>query len=176
MKASDVSRSYCPLLSFWETTTQFFQLQREAFSTHMSHWALTISWSETEYWMSAVHRGPVSHGETELWKLITTQWDEWFNRSVARELTSPSGDGLIDKITMELKQGPSTRVSQRTLSFGDTLCESDGSPDSSVGKESTCNAGDPGSIPGSGRSLVCIESDMGSQRVRHDWATSTRKW
>ena len=28
----------------------------------------------------------------------------------------------------------------------------DGFPDSSVGKESTCNAGDPGSIPGSGRS------------------------
>ena len=27
-----------------------------------------------------------------------------------------------------------------------------GSPDSSVGKESTCNAGDRGSIPGSGRS------------------------
>ena len=27
-----------------------------------------------------------------------------------------------------------------------------GLPDSSVGKESTCNAGDPGSIPGSGRS------------------------
>ena len=27
-----------------------------------------------------------------------------------------------------------------------------GSPDSSVAKESTCNAGDPGSIPGSGRS------------------------
>ena len=27
-----------------------------------------------------------------------------------------------------------------------------GFPDSSVGKESSCNAGDPGSIPGSGRS------------------------
>ena len=27
-----------------------------------------------------------------------------------------------------------------------------GFPDNSVGKESTCNAGDPGSIPGSGRS------------------------
>ena len=27
-------------------------------------------------------------------------------------------------------------------------------PDSSAGKESTCNAGDPGSIPGSGRSPV----------------------
>ena len=28
-----------------------------------------------------------------------------------------------------------------------------GFPDGSVGKESACNAGDPGSIPGSGRSL-----------------------
>ena len=28
----------------------------------------------------------------------------------------------------------------------------EGFPESSVGKESTCNAGDPGSIPGSGRS------------------------
>ena len=27
-------------------------------------------------------------------------------------------------------------------------------PDSSVGKESTCNAGDPALIPGSGRSLI----------------------
>ena len=27
-----------------------------------------------------------------------------------------------------------------------------GFPDSSVGKESTCNAGDPGLVPGSGRS------------------------
>ena len=28
-----------------------------------------------------------------------------------------------------------------------------GFPDSSIGKESTCNVGDPGSIPGSGRSV-----------------------
>ena len=56
-------------------------------------------------------------------------------------------------------------------------------PDSSVGKESACNAGDPGSIPGSGRSLEKGESThssvlawrisrtiqtMGSQRVRHN--------
>ena len=32
------------------------------------------------------------------------------------------------------------------------LCLLEGFPDSSVGKESTCNAGHPGSIPGSGRS------------------------
>ena len=33
-----------------------------------------------------------------------------------------------------------------------TLCFYLGFPDSSVGKESACNPGDPGSIPGSGRS------------------------
>ena len=72
-----------------------------------------------------------------------------------------------------------------------------GSPDSSAGKESTCSAGDPGSIPGLGRSpgggrgnllqYSCLEnphgprslanySPWGSQRVRHDWVTknSTR--
>ena len=65
-----------------------------------------------------------------------------------------------------------------------------GFPEISVGKESTCNAGDPGSIPGSGRSagegkdyplqysdpensMDCIV--MGSQRVGHDSATFTFK-
>ena len=66
-----------------------------------------------------------------------------------------------------------------------------GFPDSSVGKESTCNAGDPSSVPRLGRStgkekgypLQCsglensmdhTESDSGeSQRIRHDWATFT---
>ena len=33
-----------------------------------------------------------------------------------------------------------------------TLCNVSGFPDSSVSKESACNAGDPGSIPGLGRS------------------------
>ena len=59
-----------------------------------------------------------------------------------------------------------------------------GFPGSSAGKDSTYNAGDPGSIPGLGRSagegigyplqysglenfVDCIQS-MGSQRVRHD--------
>ena len=50
-------------------------------------------------------------------------------------------------------------------------------PDSSVGKESACNAGDPGLIPGEGigyplqysgleNSMDCIV--MGSQRVGHN--------
>ena len=68
-----------------------------------------------------------------------------------------------------------------------------GFPDGSEGKASACNAGDSGLIPGSGRSpwrrkwqptpvFLPRESpwtaepgwlqSMGSQRVRHDWATS----
>ena len=61
-------------------------------------------------------------------------------------------------------------------------------PDSSVGKESTCNAGDPGSVPGLGRfpgegkgyplqysglenSLDCIVHDVA--KSRHDCVTFT---
>ena len=61
-------------------------------------------------------------------------------------------------------------------------------PSGSNGKESACNAGEPGSIPGSGRSLgqgngyplwySCLGNPMDrgawqSQRVRHDWMTNT---
>ena len=66
-----------------------------------------------------------------------------------------------------------------------------GIPGGSDGKESACNAGDLGSVPGLGRSpggvhgnphqYSCLENPMdkgdwpatviGSQRVRHDWAT-----
>ena len=76
-----------------------------------------------------------------------------------------------------------------------------GFPDSSVGKESACNAGDLGSIPGLGKSpgegigyplwYSCLENPMdrgawwahkeymGSQRVGHDWAikhSSAHSW
>ena len=61
-------------------------------------------------------------------------------------------------------------------------------PDSSVGKEFACNAGDLGSIPGLGRSpgeakgyplqYSCLENSMDcivhwSERVRHNWVTFT---
>ena len=63
-----------------------------------------------------------------------------------------------------------------------------GFPDSSIGKESAWNAGDPGSIPGSGRSagegkgyplhilawrIPWTEESMGWWRVRHHWVTFT---
>ena len=51
-------------------------------------------------------------------------------------------------------------------------------PDSSAGKESTCNAGDPRSIPGLGRAagegigyplqFFGLENSMGFQRVIHN--------
>ena len=42
-----------------------------------------------------------------------------------------------------------------------------GFPDSSVGKESTCNAGDPGSIPGSRR---CAGEEIGYP-LQYSWAS-----
>ena len=71
-----------------------------------------------------------------------------------------------------------------------------GFPDGSDSKESACSAGDPGSIPGLGRSPGegngnplqysrwripwTMEpgwlASMGSQRVGYDWATNTRGW
>ena len=59
-------------------------------------------------------------------------------------------------------------------------------PGSSAGQESSCNGADPGWIPGLERSpgegngyplqysgLENSIQSMGSQRVRHDWATFT---
>ena len=42
-----------------------------------------------------------------------------------------------------------------------------GFPNSSVGKESVCNAGDPGSIPGSGRST----GEGIGYRLQYSWAS-----
>ena len=42
-----------------------------------------------------------------------------------------------------------------------------GFPDSSVGQESACNAGDPGSIPGSGRSA----GEGIGYPLQHSWAS-----
>ena len=53
----------------------------------------------------------------------------------------------VDWISMN--KGKGKEVSHLLLSY--SLCTL-GFPDSSVGKESACNAGDPGSIPGLGRS------------------------
>ena len=45
--------------------------------------------------------------------------------------------------------------------------DTEGFPDSSVGKESACNAGDPGSTPGSGRSA----GEGKSYPLQYSWAS-----
>ena len=51
--------------------------------------------------------------------------------------------------------------------FTNLYCEILGFPDSSVGKESACIAGDPSSIPGSGR---CAGEEIG-YLWQHSWAS-----
>ena len=88
-------------------------------------------------------------------------------------------------------------VTKGTLVFiYTTIIPWDGFPGGSDGKTSVCNAGDPGSIPGLGRSLekeMATHSStlawkipwteehgmlqsMGLQRVRHDWVTLLIPW
>ena len=60
-------------------------------------------------------------------------------RFLGREDTQEPGMGTYSSILAP----PPPKAAQRSIL---------GFPDSSVGKESACNTGDPGSIPGSGRS------------------------
>ena len=53
------------------------------------------------------------------------------------------------------------------MTFETVLYYTQGFPDSSVGKESTCNAGDPSSIPGSGRSA----GEGLGYPLRYSWAS-----
>ena len=47
-----------------------------------------------------------------------------------------------------------------------------GFPGSSAGKESACNAGDPGSIPGSGRSA----GERIGYPLQYSWASLVAQW
>ena len=71
---------------------------------------------------------------------------------------SPSGHASLPFVPLET-WGCDLSVSHRqdnlwqnVVAVGSLFLSPGGFPGSSVGKESTCNAGDPGSIPGSGRS------------------------
>ena len=56
---------------------------------------------------------------------------------------------MIQNFRVDLAKGRGNVLSSDNSIYKNLRC---GFPDSSVGKESTYNAGDPGSIPGSGRS------------------------
>ena len=95
----------------------------------------------------------------------------------------------IDKISINTSWSP------KDMAHDLTILRLMGFPGGTAGKESACNAGDLGLIPGVARSpgegnsyplqysglensMDCVvhwvdPHSMGSQRVRHDWATFT---
>jgi len=124
----------------------------------------------------------------------------WFTYSLAKVFPQAKGrqrlwwgGGKDQRVLLHFKKGKRLAVlsMQPALSALVLLL---GFPGDSDGQDSACNAGDPGSIPGSGRCpwrrewlpiavLLPGESprteepgglqSMGSQRVGHDWATNT---
>ena len=72
--------------------------------------------------------------------------------AVAPDLSLSQGvaDGGTTPLGMEVRQPASLMSIQGALVFSLIFSISSGFPGSSGGKESACNAGDPGLIPGSG--------------------------
>ena len=72
------------------------------------------------------------------------------------------------KQTWNIQLGIQAGVALGRLNIsGNLIAASKGFPDSSVGKESACDTGDPGSIPGSGRSP---EEGIGYP-LQYSWAS-----
>ena len=78
---------------------------------------------------------------------------------------------MIQNFRVDLAKGRGNILSSDNSIYKNLRC---GFPDSSVSKESTYNAGDPGSIPGSGRSgegigypLQCSWASLVAQLVKN---------
>ena len=129
--------------------------------------------------VSAVHNSE-SNNCTLHWKTIYAFWELWKSSKVSNHPRS-----LSFPLHAELSLPPYPHYLQFLNYQVDFPCRV-------RGKESACNVGDLGSIPRSGRSpgeendnplqYSCLENprdrgawqSMGSQRVRHDWATFTQ--
>ena len=68
-------------------------------------------------------------------------------------LFSHSNSNYFNWITLLKAEKWQQQQTTKTKCKGSLICKYQGFPGGSAGKESACNAGDPGSIPGSGRSL-----------------------
>ena len=128
-------------------------------------------------------------------------WLNWKEPHVSHSTSLlPVGGNPIGKLRAPLCLCQWYRLARANCSmvriFFSCLLSSWWLPWNSTGRESSCNPGDPGSIPGLGRSpgemhgnplqYSCLENAMdeergglqsvGSQRVGHDWATNTHTW
>ena len=110
------------------------------------------------------HRCPNTCVWNRAWIIITTKMIPWGGITIL---------GIFGKHKLSLKVSWTGNI-ELTLSLSFS-----GLPDSSIGKESTCNAGNPCLIPGSGRSpgegkgYPLQEQSMGPQRVGQDRVTFT---
>ena len=116
-------------------------------------------------------------------QMLALQTPSWGRPKLIAQMTEP-GFGTVTLLW-------STPAHFCSLLYSSVLMWTRGFPCSSVGKESACNAGDLGSIPGSGRSpgegngnplqYSCLENPMdrgawqatvhGVAKVRHDLTT-----
>ena len=141
--------------------------------------------------MGCDQAGSAGVGMTSNWNLLLLQGellgDSYGNQTGSRwktgrhsflpwipiiPLASPAGS-LTRHQLAKLKRGFDWQLQHHNSEYR----RASGLPGSSVGKESTCNAGDPSWIPGSRRSpgegkgyplqYSGLENSMGSQRVRH---------
>ena len=143
----------------------------------------SLGFSRQEHW-SGLPFPPPMH-ESEKWK---------WRRSVVSDPQRPHGLQPTRLLRPWDFPGKSTGMGSHCLLRGICIHKADlGFHSSSDGKESACNAGDPGSIPGLGRSpgkgngyplqCSCLGNPMdrgawraivhGPPRVRHNWATTT---
>ena len=92
---------------------------------------------------------------------------------------------ILEWVAMPSSRGSSQPKDWTHISYVSCICKQ-AFPCGSAGKESACNAGDLGSIPGLGRfpgegkvyplqysGLENSIQSMGSQRIGHNWATFT---
>ena len=156
---------------------RLYHLQRIFIDGIMFHAAHYTEWSSLEGENRSLV--PCQEASVRILVLPLLLW-LWASHSTFMSLCFPNHK-------MGINKAPQDKESERSLN---TVVFNLGFPGGSDGKASACNAGDLGSIPGSGRSpgegngnplqYSCLENLMdrgtwrglvGSQRVRHDWAT-----
>ena len=96
---------------------------------------------------------PTFNGQVEENELAKTQ-EYWDKAGESREYSYQAIDSCEREVVGDFPGGSLLRIClpMQGMRVWSLVGEILGFPDSSVGKESSCNTGDPGSIPGLGRS------------------------
>ena len=155
----------------------------KAMAPHSSTLAWRIPWMEERGGLQSMGLWRIRHDwATSLWLFTFMHWRrKWQPTLVLLPGESQQQRSLVGCCLWGHTESPWLK----RLSSSSNLFE--GFPCGSAGKESTCNVGDLGLIPGLGRSPGkwkgyplqysglgnYMDQSMGSQRVEHDWVTFT---